>query len=163
MSTPPGGWWTPAIIDQIRKMRTTGSFFQDDQLILANRLEAAGCPHHDVIASLRLPLKPWAAAREIALLLGGEYQDAVWLLDAAVVRMQNDQYDVEVDFDWYVQSYVDFSKSREQTELTSDPGYTTVAVQRQLWTAFTNVTGIQYTKTADNPFYFYEEEGLCSC
>lgn len=107
--TPVGAWWTPAIVDQIRTMRTTQNYSTAAQRKLAALLQTAECPHAETVNNLARGVPQWTAAVQICSLLGGEYEAAADYLghiadEIEQKRVRNDfleQYQPEDDdTDW---------------------------------------------------------------
>lgn len=145
----PEAYWTPELIEHIQTMRAAQDFSAPQQEKLAALLEAAGCPEAKVVKDFRDGLKPWYAAREIALLLGGEYAEAAWAMDAVAEEAADyTNRDPDCDFQWCVQAFAAVNRGDGTTEVPVDVEYRSIAARQAVWAAFARMTGARLATTS---------------
>lgn len=181
----PAGF-TPDVVAQIRRMRADQDFSANAQKKLASYLDEANYPGPSHAQTLRMGLPKWLAAREIALLLGGEYEEAVRLIDHVTENVESTyrgyedwEYDEEdkrvpstkpesppiFTFSWLIESLHQKIKTDDDVCLPFDTPDVLYQNHERLWAAYELVTGNAIPEGRDSDGDRFRESYVfrCSC
>lgn len=172
MSVKPG-WVTAEVVEQIRVMRETCDFSIPAQIILADRLHEANCPDPHHATRLRGGLGYWHAAREVSLILGGEYEEAVQHIEHLAIAVETalnkskkkNTVPGVFDFAWIMNAFYNYQLNGTETYFGEDIPDQLCSHVNVSWAAFEKITNMKIpaSKKATHPFNTVPESDEYSC